>query len=193
MENDAIFDMLFNNMKNNDEREAYHRLFNAFYAPLCVLADRLLNDKDTAKDTVVDVFVYLWENRKHIELTASIRIHLMTCTRNRCLNHLKHNGVHKKYADYVQRQETTDKATDELLIYDELQEKLNEVLDRMPEAYKIAFVMSKLHEERTHAIAKRLHISERTVERMKLKAQHIIKTELKKFYPFILAWLTIHT
>ena len=58
----------------------------------------------------------------------------------------------------------------------------------MPKAYQIAFIMSQMHEESTNVIAKKLDVSERTVERMKKKAIEIIKSQLNKYYFCIFVW-----
>lgn len=78
--------------------------------------------------------------------------------------------------------------SEELYTYKELQEKLNEIILRMPKAYQIAFIMSQMHEESTKVIAKKLNVSERTVERMKKKAIEIIKSQLNKYYFCIFVW-----
>ncbi len=59
MKNNTAFDQWFDDMKVHGNQNAFHQLFNTLYAPLCVFADHLLNDKDAAKDIVCDVFVQL--------------------------------------------------------------------------------------------------------------------------------------
>ena len=188
MKNNTAFDQWFDDMKVHGNQNAFQQLFNTLYAPLCVFADHLLNDKDAAKDIVCDVFVQLWENRKSIELTSSIKAHLIVCTKNRCLNYIKHHSVHQKYISSIKKEELDYNNSEELYTYKELQEKLNEIILRMPKAYQIAFIMSQMHEESTNVIAKKLDVSERTVERMKKKATEIIKSQLNKYYFCVFVW-----
>jgi len=186
---DAEFDLLFTRMKAHDDRNAFRSLFEAFFAPLCVFSGRFIPDTDAVKDIVEDVFVALWEHRDEIEPATSVRAYLQTATRNRCLNVLKHDAVQQRYVEYVNLQSAVTKDTDELLVYEELQEQLNKIVDSLPDTYRIAFVMGQLQEEKTSAIAKRLQVSERTVERLKLKARQIICHEIGKRYSLLLLYV----
>jgi RNA polymerase sigma-70 factor (family 1) len=193
MAKDTNLDMLFFSMREHDDKDAFRSIFTAFFAPLCVFANRYTSDADMSKDVVEDVFVYLWENRKNIVLTCSVRTYLSVCTKNRCLNILKHDTVHQKYVDHVKAHSGMTTDSDSLLTYEELQEKLQCILESLPDAYRIAFVMSQLHEEKTSVIAERLQVSERTVERLKLRAREIVRREMGKYYPLLLVCLSLYT
>ena len=58
-------------------------------------------DEDIAKDLVQDVFSMYWENKESIE-ADNIHSYLFKCVQNKCLNHLKHEAVVKKYEAKLQ-------------------------------------------------------------------------------------------
>ena len=185
-QDDLKFDYLFGRMKEGGDHAAFHQLFHAFYPPLCVMACRLTKDRCTAEDIVQDVFTVIWERREDIELTGTVRSYLFTSTRNRCLNAIRRVQVMGSYAEYAKWCETDYAHSDCLLTMNELQDKLEDILNRLPESYRIAFVMGQMHEQKTSIIAERLHVSERTVERYRAKAMEIVEEELRDYMPLLI-------
>lgn len=55
---------------------------------LCRFADKLLVNKEQAKDLVQDAFAKLWENRELVVLTT-VKSWLFTVVYHMCINHLK--------------------------------------------------------------------------------------------------------
>ncbi len=71
------------------DRSEFKQIFEEFYSPLCNFVYRYVNDRDLAEDMVQSVFVRLWENRKSIQLTGSLKSYLFTYTRNAALDHIR--------------------------------------------------------------------------------------------------------
>lgn len=76
--------------------EEYKQLFDALYPPLCLFANKYLNDMERSQDVVQEVFVKVWEKKiVYINFNAT-KSYLYSAVRNNCLNHLKstyHNCV----------------------------------------------------------------------------------------------------
>ena len=68
-------------------------LFKAHYASMYRLALVLLHDSELARDTVHDVFAALLEMPLEMSVTES---YLLTATRNRCLNRIRHLDVRRR-------------------------------------------------------------------------------------------------
>ena len=169
-----------------DDEDAFQCIFREFYPPLCLLAGRIV-PYSTAKDVVQEVFVTLWETRHTLEIETSLKGWLVASTRNRCFNYLKHLSVCNRYTEYyagINAGITLN--ADDLLSVRELESRLEQVLDRMPEEWRVAFVMSRMNHQKTADIAQRLGVSERTVERFRNKAIQIIENELKDYMPILL-------
>ena len=79
-------DLLLEQITTEDNRLAFHRLFELYYPALCMYAKRFITDKETREDIVQDVFFAIWENRSRISVKTSARSYLVTCARNHCLN-----------------------------------------------------------------------------------------------------------
>ena len=54
-----INDLLLERLQRGDER-AFQRLFEEFYASLCLFATRYLGDREEAADVVQDAFLKYW-------------------------------------------------------------------------------------------------------------------------------------
>lgn len=172
-----------------DDEAAFRQVFGDFYAPLCLMAGRMVSPS-VAQDVVQEVFVCLWEMRHALDVETSLKGYLVASTRNRCLNYIKHKAVGDRYADYAAAmQEGMGMRADDLLGVRELEARLEHILGLMPEEWRVAFVMSRMDGRRTSDIACRLGVSERTVERFRNKAMQIIRNEMKDYMPIVAALL----
>ena len=76
-------------------RNDIEQLFKAHYAQMHRLAVVLLHDDDLARDIVHDVFASLLDGHTAVFLTGG---YLLKAVRNRCLNHIRDCGIHRRIA-----------------------------------------------------------------------------------------------
>tara|TARA_R110002049_G_scaffold253753_1_gene429160 strand:- start:2045 stop:2578 length:534 start_codon:yes stop_codon:yes gene_type:complete len=81
--------------------EGYKSFFDTLYPPLCLFANKYLNDMETSKDMVQEVFIKTWEQKTPYPNFYAIKSFLYTSVRNRCLDYLKS----KHYKSIVQSPE----------------------------------------------------------------------------------------
>ena len=159
-------------LKNGDE-SAFEQLFKRFYPRLRSYAIRFTKDDDLTRDLIQDCFVRLWEKRT---LLASISLSslLFTMVRNACLNHLKHRSIVEKhqlsYLTGIRGQERLynadfDMDTEHATLYEELQEHIGIVMDRLPERSREVFTLSRFEGLKNREIAERLGLSVRSVDK----------------------------
>lgn len=174
--------LLFWCIATNDDSAAFRTLFKYYYVPLCVYAKRYIEEKAIREDLVQDVFFSIWEKRKQLDINTSIQNYLVSCVKNNCLNYLRRSNLFEKYqTEIVERGTAYYEDSNSLYTLNELKELLNNVLKRLPKEYRIAFVMSRMHDKNNAEIAEILKVSVRTVERYKKRALEIIKEELIDF------------
>jgi len=181
-------DLLLEQITTEDNRLAFHRLFELYYPALCMYAKRFITDKETREDIVQDVFFAIWENRSRISVKTSARSYLVTCARNHCLNYLQRN--HERYYESLIQEQIPiyAESSDELYTWEELQTLLRQALDKLPENYRLAFEKNRFENKSYGEIAEEMQISIRTVERYKNKATELLKTELKDYLPLFIGW-----
>ncbi|MBP5365940.1 MAG: RNA polymerase sigma-70 factor [Bacteroidales bacterium] len=154
---------LFTLVTQGDE-DAFRSLFEKYYTPLTVFADKYLADIDAAVDVVQSLFISIYERRQELKVVA-IKPFLYQSVRNRCLNELKHQKVHSNFAE--SEIQTTDEAansTEELIEAAELEVRLMNAIDKLAPQCKRIFQMSRFEGVSNAEIAESLGISKRTVE-----------------------------
>ncbi|NRR91207.1 RNA polymerase sigma-70 factor [Winogradskyella undariae] len=67
----------------------FKSLFETLYPSLCLFANKYLNDMDTSKDIVQEVFMKIWERDTPYPNFYAIKALLYTSVKNRCLDYLK--------------------------------------------------------------------------------------------------------
>lgn len=165
---------------------AFQKMFEHYYANLCVFAKHYIQDLSTREDIVQDVFCALWLNRKKIDYSTPISNYLITSVKHYCLNylrktskqHLENEAVLEKLPIYADRH-------DHLYLLQELEDLFNQTLTSLPEEYRIAFEMSRIENKSVTEIAGKLGVSVRSVERYRNKAIEILRNELKDYLPLI--------
>lgn len=174
----------------NGDEQAFRELYDLYYTPLTVYANRIVGDLDIALDIVQNLFVGLYSERGRISQISSIRSYLYQSVHNHCLNEIKHQRVVRKH-----QQETLDSAAsqkannvnitedvneganslddatpEELVEYAELQSKIEQAISSLPSQCQLVFRMSRMEEKTNDEIAAELNLSKRTVETQISKA-----------------------
>ncbi|MDR2809357.1 MAG: RNA polymerase sigma-70 factor [Tannerellaceae bacterium] len=180
-------DMLLRKISENDDSDAFRLLFEHFYAPLCLYAGRYISDRPEREDIVQDVFSAIWEKRRYILPNTSAGKYLASCVKNSSLNYLRRQSYLQEYRSCADNAAPLyDEGREEPYLLQELEELLDRTLRKLPEAYRLAFVMSRFEEKSSAEIAQVMHVSVRTVERYRAHATEILRDELKDYLPLLL-------
>ncbi|WP_128543969.1 RNA polymerase sigma-70 factor [Larkinella soli] len=172
--------------------QVFEAVFRQHYAPLCQYARTFLHDYDDAEETVQAVFLTIWEKRDGLEINVSLKSYLYRAVHNRCLNRIRHLAVqaeHRERAAYEMYQ--VAEAPAQSLIADELSDRLQQAIQRLPEQCRLIFIMSRYEELKYQEIADRLGLSIKTVENQIGKALRILRTELADYLPILLFFLLL--
>jgi len=174
---------------SNRNVELFDEIFRQFSKPLFYYASKFVED-EVARDLVQDVFVKLWDNQD-LTIKLSLNALLFAMVRNNCLQHLEKQKVRNKYLEstklVIQEEELRfyiDERTS--LIEQELENKLNEVLNSLPDRCRQIFVMSRYENKKNKEIADELDISVKAVEKQITKALATIRNEMKDYLPLLL-------
>lgn len=89
----------FDSIKKGNIR-AYEALFRAYYKPLVIYSERIVNDHDDANEVVQDIFMKLWEKRKTLEIRSAVSSYLYRAVYNNSLQLLKRKKLDSKYKQY---------------------------------------------------------------------------------------------
>lgn len=174
----------------NGDELAFRELYDLYYTPLTVYANRIVGDLDIALDIVQNIFVGLYSERERMLQIGSIRSYLYQSVHNHSLNEIKHQKIVQKHQqetlksassqkannvnlteDINEGSNTLDDATpEELIEYAELQSKIEQAISSLPSQCQLVFRMSRMEEKTNDEIAAELNLSKRTVETQISKA-----------------------
>ena len=171
------------------EIKALEDIFYLYSLSLTRYAFHFVNDEERAKDMVQEVFYKLWRDREHLTVDTSLEAFLYTCVKNECLNFLKHERIRGKYAWFRKRlraieiqQYDYEDPSQENLRMEELQEKIDSILESLPDKSRQIFKMSRFEEKKNKEIAEELDISLKAVEKHITRALKHLKKHLRKNY-----------
>lgn len=178
---------------NNEDPQLFDELFKQYSKPLFYYAVKFVED-EVAQDIVQDVFVKLWSD-KSIIISQSLNSFLFTMVRNSCLQQLEKQKVRNRYLESTRlmlQEEELRYFMDEkpALIEQELEDKLNEVLNVLPERCRQIFNMSRFENRKNKEIAEELEISVKAVEKQITKALATIRIEMKEYLPLLALFLS---
>jgi RNA polymerase sigma-70 factor (ECF subfamily) len=161
------------------DKEQFESLFRSSYVSLVRYAGRILKDNDDAEEIVQDLFVLLWKEREKLKIESSLNGYLFRSVHNRCLHFLDHKKVVERYA----RNSSGSPAEEtvgpmELINYKELQDKITQVLKRLPEKCSTIFYLNRFEGLKYTEIAEKLSVSVKTVEANMGKALKEFRKEL---------------
>ncbi len=169
------------------DKASFEELFKDNFKPLVAFANKYLNDIDSSKDIVHEVFIKLWEKRSLLDLNKSPRSYLYTSVNNRSLNYLRDN---KKFSQNKVSYENIDTGISndfsEISETNDIELRINQTLDKLPKKCKTVFMMSRYEDLKYKEIAKELDISIKTVESHISKALKELRKSLSKYITILL-------
>ena len=183
MENDGhVIEQL-----KNGEKAAFKQVYRDYYGMLFNLGVQYLCDEDEAREVVQNAYLKLWEVRTQINDNSNIRNYLFTLVKNSSLNQLKRRQLILNHNENIRRKEleyqfeALHRLSYDYMEFEELKEKIDVVVDKLPSHCKNVFCMSRYDGLRNSEIASQLNISEKTVEAHITKALKILRVELKNY------------
>ena len=176
-------------VSNDSDLKVYHQLFYKYHGRLVLYANKFLNDIELSKDVVQDVFYQLWKNPELLLNDYSIKSYLFTAVRNGALNNLRHlkvvyNAEKNKGADIFGMDYSTFSEDDDPLsnlLELELIEKVEDIIQNLPDKCREVFKLSRQEQLKNKEIAEKLGVSIKMVEKQMTKALKVIRKELAEY------------
>lgn len=160
---------------------AFNQLFNTYWKKVFIIAYSKVRSKENAEEIVQDVFIKLWEIRKDIKIN-NFSAYLYTCIKNRCLNYIERQIIHKKHWNYYRQfiQQFDDSTTKDIT-FNNLMEAFNKGVEHIPEKSRKVFKLKHLEGKSAKEIAKMMNLSEKAIEYHSTNSIKKLRTYLKEF------------
>ena len=178
---------IFKRIKKGDE-SAFEELFRKYFTGLCIYACEFVKKNEVAEEIVEDVFCKIWEKRKSLEVTVSLKSYLYRSVYNTSLNYLKSEKHHMKNQDNLADNfenmlpiSTPGDITSSSLLSEELEMKIEQAINSLPEKSQIIFRLSRFEGLKYSEIAEKLNLSVKTVETQISRVLKKLRVQLKDY------------
>ena len=170
----------------------FNLLFNTLFTPLCLFANKFVNDIEISKDIVQEVFVRVWNKKILFNDEVVVKSYLYSSVKNKSLDYLK--SQHFKVKSDIKIEELKKVEANTFFLREVMLTETHEIiaaaLDKLPLKSKEVTKLS-ISGLSNQQIAEELDISVNTVKTQKRIAYQKLRTFLKKDYFHFLAYFLV--
>lgn len=158
-------------------------IFNRHYSNLCRYLLLLFKNNLHVEHIAQDIFVYLWENRKSLEINTSFASYIYAAGRYKALNQIRNAKRQQAIKENISTlQNDSDIASDSILEIKELEKLIEDAISSLPNRCQQIFRLSREEEMSYKEIAAFLNVSIHTVEGQMAIALNKLRKILRPFY-----------
>ena len=158
-------------------------LFDNHFHNLVFHSVKITNDYNQSEEIVQDVFVKIWQNFEQSGHISDFKSYLYRAVYNSSLNYLRHIKIKQKYNEEITKTyNDIDNSTEETLVETENTNRIHLAINKLPDNWKEAIILSKYDKLKYHEIAIKMNISQKTVEKYISKALQFMRKELTDLF-----------
>lgn len=162
-----------------DNEAAFAELYDRYWKKLFVIAFNRLRDTAAAEDIVHDVFAGIWSHRQTQQIDNPEN-YLAVAVKYAVLNRIKKTILEReKLAQMAAITPVMENQTETALHFKQILERVHQEVEQLPARCRLIFLYSREAGLPVKEIAKRLHLSPKTVENQLGKAIRQLKVATK--------------
>ena len=160
----------------------FESLFHQYYGGLCGYAESLVGMKEVAEEVVQDVFYNIWKNRESLRIRQSLQSYLYRAAFNNSMMYLR-KMRREHFIDDLSRPEPALDEPDpsQVVQLDEVSKLISDTLQQLPERTREIFRLNRQEGLKYREIARKLSISEKTVEANMGKALKALRNSMQRY------------
>lgn len=164
------------------DKTAINDLYTEYSPRLYRFAMAYLKSESEVLDIVQEVFVNVWVNRNKLKKDSNLDAYLFTVAKNTIVSVFRKKLSEKDYLEHLKNKTITNSIdTESQFNYNQLSDKLNDLVEQLPPQRKKIYQLSKEQGLANKTIAAELGISVKTVEDHLSKASKFIKKNLTEY------------
>jgi RNA polymerase sigma-70 factor (ECF subfamily) len=162
---------------------AFDSVFRSHYPHLVRMAESVVRERALAEEIAQDVMLELWRRRESLQVEQSIRAYLIRATRNRALNHIRHQRIVAREAAFAALESPSSPSAEEDMLGVELERAVRDAVAGLSENCREVFRLSRESGLKYTEIATTLEISVKTVEKRMGQALSELRDRLAAWLP----------
>jgi len=143
---------------------AFRALYDEYYPKILNFSQTYTHSTEDAEEVVQDTFLKIWENREKLDESISINGYIFRIAKNLTLNKLRKKVMEPAHFFPIEDNSAVRNQTEEDVMLDEMQQLLVKAIEALPPKRQQIFRLSRIDGLANKEIAKKLKISENTVE-----------------------------
>jgi RNA polymerase sigma-70 factor (ECF subfamily) len=182
-----INDEVLASLIRQNDKEAFKLLYNRYSKKIYFFSLRYLCNDIEAEELVQSVFINIWEYRESLDPASSVKSYIYKSAVNYIYNYLKKKAIRARFIESeFNKGEIHSNHTYEQVFFHDLERSVNNIVENLPSQQQKIFHLSRYEGLTTKEIAKKLFLSERTVENQIYRSLKIIKNTLRGAIVFAL-------
>lgn len=166
----------------NDSQNAITVIYREHWQKLYIHAYNLLNDEESAKDVVNDVFCSVLESNERLTTEEDLLPLFFVMVRNRCIDQIRHQNVVHKNAERYLEELYSGWTVKEYREYEDKINRMQESIRQMAPQMRTVVEEFFLNEKKCAEISEKLRISDNTVRTHIARALKILRKQLTIFF-----------
>ncbi|AEV98474.1 RNA polymerase, sigma-24 subunit, ECF subfamily [Niastella koreensis GR20-10] len=171
-------------IRNFNDEAVFEVLYKKYWDLLLCFARKYINDRQTCKEVVQDLFVTLHGKRDQLTINVSLSSYLYRSLRNKIINHLRDESVYKKHVALASKKYSIvsvgNDAENWMDVLD-LEKEIGCCLNSMPDKYRDVYVLTMQKANTVKMTAAMLNRSVPTVERQLRVAIRLMQEYLNRY------------
>lgn len=164
------------------DEQSFTWLFNTYWEKVYLICYHHIVTHENAQELTQNIFKSIWERRDQILIKGDVGHYVMRAAKLQVINYYRDNKVRKDHLNsFYQTYCESDYCTENDILFNQLNQKVHLLVDKLPCQCKIVYQLSKDKHLSNKEIAATLNISIKTVEYHLSNASKLLKNNLKEF------------
>jgi RNA polymerase sigma-70 factor (ECF subfamily) len=176
------------NVLDFKDEAVFDVLYKKYWETLLSFARKYINDRETCKEIVQELFITLHVKRNSLAIKVSLSSYLYRSLHNKIVNHLRNESVYKRHVFVASQSNPVMYAGNEAedwLACNELEKQINSCLSLMPVKYRRVFMLAIEEGISVKEMASLLKIPVATVDRQLRMARRLMQEHLARYKTFL--------
>ncbi len=159
-----------------DEKLAFRLLFDTYYIPLVLFANKIIQNEHSSEDIVQETLINFWQKKNLSNIESNIDYYLFKSVKNKTIDYLKSRDkrqeVFTPITEELERTEITD--SEEQIEYAKLYQTIEQLPAERQKVFKLVYLEGLKYKEAADV----LNISVNTVQTQLRRALQFLRENL---------------